>query len=212
MWLRLLEVGDLYVLDEPVCNYRIVGASWSAAVAATQEADVVDLLTATTKRGAFGTVPADAEAGARHARRLAIGRRVMYGALFDSEMRRRILYLFVGGWNTLFGYLAFTGLYYLFGQRFGHVPVLVASYVLSVLNAYWGYKTVVFRSPAKFHREFPRFAIVYVFALAANIVVFPWLTKALGLNPYVSQAVFTVALVVCTYVVNKRFSFKQRAE
>jgi glycosyltransferase involved in cell wall biosynthesis len=209
MWLRLLEAGDLYVLDEPVCAYRIVGASWSAAVAKEQDADVIALLRATTQRGAFGTVSADADAGARQAKNLAVARRLLYALLFDAEMHRRLLYLVVGGWNTLFGYLAFTGLYYLLGQRIGYIPVLIGSYLLSVLNAYWGYKLFVFRTPAKFLQEFPRFAIVYVVALAVNVIVFPWLTRTLGLNPYVSQAVFTVALVVCTYVVNKRFSFGQ---
>jgi glycosyltransferase involved in cell wall biosynthesis len=209
MWLRLLEIGDLYVLDRPVAGYRIVDGSWSAAVADEQDRDVICLLRATAARGAFGTAPADAEAGKRRTRRLATGRRLLYRVLFDVEMRQRILYLFVGGWNTLFGYLAFAGLYFLLHSVLGYAPVFVVSYALSMLNAYWGYKLVVFRTPGKFRHEFPRFAIVYVVALGVNLVVFPWLTKTLGLNPYLSQAIFTVALVVCTYIVNKRFTFRQ---
>jgi len=209
MWLRLLERGDLYVLGEPVCAYRIVSTSWSTTVATTQQADVTRLLHSYAARGAFGTTDADADAGARHAATLVIGRRLLYRALFDQETRRRLLYLAVGGWNTLFGYLAFAGLYYLIGEGLGYVPVFIVSYALSMLNAYWGYKLVVFRSPGKFHQEFPRFAIVYVVALGVNLVVFPWLTRSLGLNPYLSQAIFTVALIVCTYFVNSRFSFRQ---
>jgi len=41
------------------------------------------------------------------------------------------------------------------------------------------------------------------------LLIFPWLTSTLGLNPYLSQAIFTVLLVVTTYVVNHRFSFRQ---
>ncbi|HEY5113188.1 MAG TPA: glycosyltransferase, partial [Coriobacteriia bacterium] len=98
MWLRLLEIGDLYVLDEPVANFRIVGASWSAAVADTQDADVIALLDETAGRGAFGTTTADAQGGAKQARKQARGRRLVYKALFDKELHRRVLYLFVGGW------------------------------------------------------------------------------------------------------------------
>lgn len=209
MWLRLLETGDLFVLDEPVCNYRIVGASWSAAVATSQDADVIRLIESNASRGAFGTDASDATAGARNARRLRRARQLLYRVLFDRAMRERLLYLVIGGWNTLFGYLAFSALYFLLHTHLGHVPILVASYTISTLNAYWGYKLVVFRSPGKFITEFPRFALVYVVALAVNILVFPWLTRTLALNPYLSQAIFTVALVVCTYIVNKRFSFKQ---
>jgi glycosyltransferase involved in cell wall biosynthesis len=211
MWLRLLEVGDVYVLDRPVCNYRIVGASWSAAVADVQHGDVTRLLRSSADRGAFGATAADADAGERNARAHAIGRRLVYRALFDAEMRQRLLYLVVGGWNTLFGYLAFAGLYFLLHSTLGYAPVFVISYAISMLNAYWGYKLVVFRTPGKFRHEFPRFAIVYVVALGVNLIVFPWLTRTLGLNPYLSQAIFTLALVICTYIVNKRFTFRQVA-
>jgi putative flippase GtrA len=209
MWLRLLETGDLYVLDTPVCEYRIVGSSWSAAVAAEQDADVIRLIEAGAARGAFGSDASDAARGAHRARRLRGSRQLLYRVLWDSGTREKLLYLVIGGWNTLFGYLAFSALYFLLHTRLTHTPILVASYVISTLNAYWGYKLVVFRTTGRFLTEFPRFAMVYVFALAANIIVFPWLTKTLGLNPYLSQAIFTVALVICTYVANKRFAFKK---
>jgi glycosyltransferase involved in cell wall biosynthesis len=211
MWLRLLEVGDLFVLDEPVANYRIVGSSWSATVAETQDEDVIALVKELTGRGAFGTTTADSDNGARYARRQAIGRRLVYKALFDKELHRRLLYLVVGGWNTLFGFLSFVAFYYVLVERLGvsYALAFIASYALATLNAYWGYKLIVFRTRNKFLKEFPRFAIVYVAALAVNLVVFPWLTSTLGLNPYLSQAIFTVALVIGTYIVNKRFSFRQ---
>jgi glycosyltransferase involved in cell wall biosynthesis len=208
MWLRLLAVGDLFVLERPVCGYRIVGTSWSTTVADSQYADVAALLRATA---ALGASESDLASGLRRAKRLAFGRRVLYRALFDVELRRKFLYLVIGGWNTLFGYLAFSLLYFLLHTVLSDTPILVLSYVPAILNAYFGYKKVVFRTDASFFREFPRFAIVYVIALVVNVVVFPWLRVSLGLNPYVSQAVFTVALVVCTYIVNKRFSFKQGA-
>jgi glycosyltransferase involved in cell wall biosynthesis len=209
MWFRLFELGDLYVLEQPVSKYRIVETSWSTTVAETQYDDVAELLRSAAARPALGVTQADLAVGLRRAKRLAFARGLVYRALFDVEMRRRFLYLVVGGWNTLFGYLAFSALYYLLHASLGYVPVFILSYTLAILNAYWGYKLVVFRTSTSFRKEFPRFAIVYVVALAANLVVFPWLTQTLGLNPYLSQAVFTVALIVATYIVNKRFSFRQ---
>jgi glycosyltransferase involved in cell wall biosynthesis len=213
MALRLLEVGDLYVLDKPMAFYRIVGASWSAAVAQTQDSDVIALLHEMTARGAFGTSLVDAVDGAHYARRLAVGRRLIYKALFDEEFHRQIRYLFVGGWNTLFGYLSFVFFYWLLAENMGQssATALVVSYIPAILNAYFGYRIFVFRSRNKFIKEFPRFSIVYVVALAINILVFPWIMNTLRLNPYLSQALFTVALVIGTYIVNRTFSFRQDA-
>ncbi len=208
LWMRLLARGDLYVLDRAVARYRIVGTSWSTRVARTQEADVTALLRRTAEAGTFGATEADAAAGSRHARRLARARRLVYRAMFDSETRRRFLYLVVGGWNTLFGYLLFSALYYLLSNRLSYVLIFIASYAVSTLNAYWGYKRFVFKTATRFITEFPRFALVYVGALAVNLVVFPWLTTTLGLNPYLSQGLFTVVLVATTYIVNQRFSFR----
>ena len=212
MWLRLLEVGDLFVLDRPVCRYRIVSTSWSRAVADTQDSDVIALLESTVARGAFGATEADAAAGTKATRSHAVGRRLVYRVLFDVEMHRRIKYLVVGGWNTVFGYLAFSALYFLLGERVGYAPVLIASFALGMLNNYFCYKWFVFKSAGTFLQEFPRFSLVYLVVLAANLVAFPWLTKTLGLSPYLSQAVFTVVVVVSTYIVNKRFSFRTEAK
>ncbi len=211
LWLRLLQVGDLFVLDRPTCGYRILPTSWSARVAASQDADVLDLIRRAAANGWFGTRPADAEAGARRARRLAIGRRVLYGALFDIGPRRRLLLLAVGGWIALVGYLAFAVLYVLVGTAIGYVPVLVGSYALALLSAYGGYRLVVLRAAARPGDAVTRFAIVYLVALGVNMVVFPWLTRALGSDPYVGQAIVTVALAIGAHVVNERFSLGRGA-
>lgn len=55
--------------------------------------------------------------------------------------RKKLLYLAVGGWNTVFGYDAFVALYAL-GRRLGwhYLAALAISQVLAILNAYVGYK------------------------------------------------------------------------
>ena len=60
--------------------------------------------------------------------------------------REQVLYLAVGGWNTLFGYAVFATLYYLVGDVVGYGVVIVVSYVVAILNAYVGYRYVAFRS------------------------------------------------------------------
>lgn len=122
--------------------------------------------------------------------------------------REQILYLGVGGWNTLFGYLNFALLYYLLSDRTSVVVILLISYALSITNAYVCYRYIVFRSIGSVRRELPRFTSVYLVALAANLVVLPLALRLLPVNAYVVQALFTAAVVVVSYLGHKHFSFR----
>jgi putative flippase GtrA len=125
--------------------------------------------------------------------------------------REQVLYLAVGAWNTAFGYGVFVVLYYLVGERVGVSAVLVASYVLAVLSAYVAYRYVTFRSHGSVLQEFPRFSAVYLLALIANLVFLPVALRLLPLSTYVVQALFTVGVVIVSYVGHRRFSFRVRA-
>lgn len=122
--------------------------------------------------------------------------------------REQIHYLAVGGWNTLFGYLSFVVLYYFMNQQMPVTVILVLSYVVSIANAYVCYRYIVFRSRGSVSRELPRFASVYLVALAANLIVLPLALRWLPLNVYVVQALFTLAVVLLSYVGHRYFSFR----
>ena len=122
--------------------------------------------------------------------------------------REQIHYLAVGAWNTLFGYLNFAVLYYLLHIVLPVAVILVISYVLSIANAYVCYRYIVFRSRGIVWKELPRFSSIYLVALAANLIVLPLALKTLPLNAYVIQALFTLAVVLLSYLAHKYFSFR----
>jgi putative flippase GtrA len=122
--------------------------------------------------------------------------------------REQIQYLAVGAWNTLFGYLNFVLLYYLLGKSLPVAVILVASYVISVANAYICYRYIVFRSRGIVWKEIPRFSSVYLIALAANLIVLPVALRTLPVNAYVIQALFTICVVLLSYVGHKHVSFR----
>jgi|SRR5664280_414432 len=122
--------------------------------------------------------------------------------------REQILYLVVGGWNTLFGYLSFVALYYFLHTRLPVVAILIISYALSIANAYVCYRYIVFRSRGSVLREMPRFASVYLVALAVNLVVLPLALRRLPLSAYSVQALFTLAVVLLSYFGHKHVSFR----
>jgi putative flippase GtrA len=151
----------------------------------------------------------------QHDRAGTAGRRTRLERSADALIPRRfrayrehIQYLAVGGWNTLFGYLNFVILFYLLGASLPITLILIASYVLSIANAYVCYRYVVFRSRGIVWRELPRFSGVYLVALAANLIVLPLALRTLSLNAYLVQALFTMCVVLLSYLGHRHFSFR----
>jgi len=102
--------------------------------------------------------------------------------------REQILYLVVGGWNTLFGYLVWAALQYLLHDYIYYLFILVIAWFPAVLNAYLGYRVFVFRSRNSIWRELPRFSLVYVGTLCAGLIALPILLRLLPFSIYVTQA------------------------
>ena len=125
--------------------------------------------------------------------------------------RDKVLYLVVGGWNTLAGYGAFAILYYLLSGALSYAVIIVMSYAIAIVNAYLGYRYVAFRSQNSIVREFPRFSAVYLATMVVNLAVFPVALRALPLGAYVVQALFTVAVVAASYLAHRNFSFRRQS-
>ena len=122
--------------------------------------------------------------------------------------REQVLYLVVGGWNTLAGYGAFAILYYLLESQPSYAVIIFASYAFAITNAYLGYRYIAFRSHANVLREFPRFSAVYVATMIVNLAFFPLALQVLPMGAYAVQALFTAGVVVASYLAHKHFSFR----
>ena len=129
-------------------------------------------------------------------------------ARFYFRRREQLLYLVVGGWNTVFGYCIWAALQFLLGNHLHYLVVVLISWPIAVLNAYVGYRYIVFRSRGSILREFPRFSLVYVVTLVVNLALLPIALHVLPLNIYAVQALLTVLVVVCSYLSHKHFSFR----
>jgi putative flippase GtrA len=125
-----------------------------------------------------------------------------------AARREQVLYLVVGGWNTVFGYGEWAVLQFLLGEHLHYLVIVVISWPIAVLNAYLGYRYLVFRSRGPILRELPRFASVYVTTLLATLVVLPIALHVLPFSIYVVNGLFTVAVVVVSYLGHKHFSFR----
>jgi putative flippase GtrA len=139
--------------------------------------------------------------------RLSEGPRIGPLARLCVRRREHILYLVIGGWNTLFGYAIWALFYYLLRSHLHYLVIQVISWPFAVVNAYVCYRTFVFRSKASVWRELPRFSLVYVAGLVLALALLPVLVRVIPLNLYLIQAMFTAVVVVLTYLAHKYFSF-----
>lgn len=128
-------------------------------------------------------------------------------ALYQRH-QEKINYLLVGGWNTVFGYLTFVVLYYLLHQQIHYLILLIISNILSITNAYIGYKIFVFRTKGNYLNEYLRFYVVYGLALLLNLILLPLVVELFKINPVIAQAIIMFINVVFSYLGHKNFSFR----
>jgi len=126
---------------------------------------------------------------------------------FYFRRREQLLYLVVGAWNTAFGYGVWALLQYLLGGRLHYLHIVFISWPIALLNAYLGYRYFVFRSSGPVLSELPRFAVVYVVSLIANLALLPIALTVLPFNIYVVQALLLGVVVVSSYLAHKYYSF-----
>ena len=123
----------------------------------------------------------------------------------------KIRYLLVGGYNTAFGYILFVVLLMLLKDRVHYLVVLVISHVISVTNAYFAYKFLVFKTQGKWLHEFGKFNMVYLGVLAINLMALPAMVELLSIRPVIGQAWFVGITVIVSYLGHKHFSFRAQS-
>lgn len=122
---------------------------------------------------------------------------------------RRLRFLVVGGWNTVFGYGVFVGLYALLGGMLHYLAVAVLAHGCAVSAAFAAHRVLVFRSRGPWVWEFVRYNLSLAVGLVAGLVGLWALVSILGLHPIAAQAAVTVLVVALSYVLHSRFSFAQ---
>ena len=123
---------------------------------------------------------------------------------------RAIRYLVIGGWNTVFGYLAFAGLYLVLHERIHYLVISCVAHFLAVTNAFIWQRWLVFRSASPWWPAYLRFNAVQLVVLGAGLVGMTIMVEVLHLHPLVAQLVVIAGAVVFGYVMNHRYSFRSR--
>lgn len=122
---------------------------------------------------------------------------------------QRVLFVLVGGANTLFSTALYAALVLLLGHRIPAVGCLLIAWSISLILVFIVYRRLVFRVAGHFWRDLVRFASVNLASLLLNSLLLVAATEVAGLHPIYSQIAITCFIVVFNYVGHKYFSFRR---
>jgi putative flippase GtrA len=125
--------------------------------------------------------------------------------------RQKVMYLIVGGWNSLFTYCCFAVLYFLLHERLASWAILTLVWAIASVNGYIGFRYLVFKPARHAVVEYIRYQVVYLPILGFNLLAFPLALTYTSLSPYIIQALIAVVAIVAAYVGNKYFAFRKPA-
>ena len=118
-------------------------------------------------------------------------------------------YLLVGIWNSLFGVASFLILSHSFPKLYDSL-VLFFSYVISIAQAHFSQRRLVWNSREGYLGELFRFAGAYISQFVVNLILLQVFVHYLGLNRSVSQVIIVVLLAVGMFFINKKGVFRVR--
>lgn len=129
-----------------------------------------------------------------------------------EALAETLRFLAVGGFNTFLGFGLFALLQFLVGDQIGEVLVLLLAHLGASTIAFILHRRVTFRVSGNILVDYLRFQTVFVIPIGINLVILPFLTRIVGINVYVAQALITVMTVLISYFGHKYFSFRRKAE
>lgn len=119
-------------------------------------------------------------------------------------------FLVVGGWNFVFGYLAFAGCYWLMNGTLPDWTIVLISSVLGITNSFVFHRWLTYCSRGSWWREYLRFYVVYGGQVLLTMLLIHVFVTTLEFNAYVVSLIINVVLTVLSYWAHKAYSFKSR--
>ena len=128
------------------------------------------------------------------------------------EHRQVTTYLIAGGYNTVFGFLAFAGLYLLLEDQLHYLIIAGISWVIAITNSFLVYRYLVFKSTGNILIEYLKTYVVYGLSFVINIGLLTLLVEMLLLHPIVAQFFVIGTTVIVSYFGHSRFTFATKQD
>jgi len=138
-------------------------------------------------------------------------RKVLRSIIINHNKKLR--FLIAGGVNTLVGLSIYPILYLILEPiGIGYIKILLLAQVITITFSFITSKYFVFKTKGNSHKEYIKFFIFYGFYGALNLLCLPFFVEVLKITPIISQALFSIAIIVTSYFWHNFITFKQPKE
>lgn len=124
------------------------------------------------------------------------------------ETDERIRFALVGIANMGLRYLFFAFLIFLFSAK-NYQILLLATWLISSIWAFFSYKFLVFRTSGNHIKEYLKSIAVWTISYFINASILAALVGTLHLNVYLAQGIAITVIVIINYLLFKYYAFKQ---
>ena len=133
------------------------------------------------------------------------------------EHQVKIRFFFIGIWNTIFGYVAYISLDYLFAMVFqkryvAYMAAAILSNIIATISAFLFHKHITFQSTVRGKGiiiEFIKFYSTYTVTNILGLALLPVFVEVFKIDPKIAGALLIPIVAVVSYFGHSRFSFKQ---
>jgi len=133
-------------------------------------------------------------------------------------LRIKIRFFFIGVWNTIFGYLVYISLDYLFTFVFqkrylAYMTAAILANIIATISAFFFHKHITFKSTVRGKGviiEFFKFYSMYTVTNILGLVLLPFFVEVLKIDPKISGALLIPIVAIISYFGHSRFSFIKR--
>ncbi len=148
-------------------------------------------------------------------KKINLFKKLFASAWLNHETKFR--FILVGIWNTIFSYIVFVVLDYLFNlylspRYVAYMLAAVFTNIIAVTLAYFLHKNITFKSKTKGKTaliEYLRFYMTYIFTSVLSLLLLPVFVEYLKLDPKIAAAFIMILLTVVSYISHSLFSFRQ---
>jgi putative flippase GtrA len=135
-----------------------------------------------------------------------------------QEHQIKIRFFFIGVWNTIFGYLVYISLDYLFTFVFqkrylAYMTAAVLANIIATISAFLFHKHITFKSTVKGKGviiEFFKFYSMYTVTNILGFALLPFFVEVLKMDPKIAGALLIPVVAIISYFGHSRFSFVKR--
>ena len=130
----------------------------------------------------------------------------------------KIRFFVIGVWNTIFGYLVYISLDYLFTFVFqkrylAYMTAAVLANIIATISAFLFHKHITFKSTVKGKGviiEFFKFYSMYTVTNILGFALLPFFVEVLKIDPKIAGALLIPVVAIISYFGHSRFSFIKR--